>query len=87
MKKDVLLKSFSNLHVYVAKVNKHSLRKLGWQVIFNLKLFQMHSLWAKKLPLSASCTFNHVSTEMKLSLGAFMNLGDYFDTSDIKIRS
>jgi hypothetical protein len=87
MKKEVHIRNFSNLHVYVAKVNKHSLPKLEPQLIFNLKLFSMYSLWAKKWPLKASCALHKVSTEMKLSLGASLNRNDSFDTSIIKIGS
>jgi hypothetical protein len=47
----------------------------------------MHSLWAKKIPLKASRALHKLSTEIKLSLGASMNQGDYFDTSIIKIGS
>jgi hypothetical protein len=57
------------------------------QVIFNLKLLPMLSLWAKKWPFKASRALQKVRTEIKLSLGASMNEGDYFDTSIIKIGS
>jgi hypothetical protein len=39
----------------------------------------------KSDPLKASHALHKVSTEMKLSLGASVNQGDYFDTSIIKI--
>jgi hypothetical protein len=39
----------------------------------------------KKVTLKASRALQKVSTEMKLSLGASLNKGHYFDASIIKI--
>jgi hypothetical protein len=37
----------------------------------------------KKVTFKGFCALHRISTKMKLSLGASMNEGDYFDTSKI----
>jgi hypothetical protein len=75
MKKEVKIhiRSFPNLHVYVTKVNKHSLPKAATTADYHFKIFPNAFLMEKKLPLRASCVLHKISTEMKLSLGASMN--------------